>query len=39
MFSEAECKKFEPRLDAVQTWLVQLEILITVSRFKPVRAI
>ena len=32
---EAEFKEFEPRLDTVQTWLVQLEILRSVSRFKP----
>ena len=35
--SQAEFKEFEPRLDAVQTWLVPFEIIISVSRFEPVR--
>ena len=33
---KAEFKEFEPGLDAVQAWLVQLEALVSVSRFEPV---
>ena len=32
--SETDFQEFEPHLDAIQTWLVQLEILISVSRFE-----
>ena len=41
--SEAKFKEFESRLEAIQTWdagqtwLVQLKILISISRFDPVR--